>query len=513
MKGTLWALLPAIIAILMAIFTKQVYVSLFIGLLFGAICLTNGNIVTGFEKLVECIASNIFGDFEHAYIILFAICLGILVVLITISGGSLAYGEWATKKIKTKRGALLSTFGLGLIIFIDDYFNCLTVGNVMRPVTDKNKVSREKLAYFIDCTAAPVCIIAPISSWAAAVGTTLNIENGFEVFLKSIPFNLYAILTILLIMIVALKDFNFGLMKKMEEKAQNSIIEENDEEEKIGGLKPNPKGKVIDLLLPIVFLILSSTIFMMYTGGFFEHWNILTAFADCEASKSLSIGSLLTLVVFYIYYIARKLLTFEQIGDSIVGGFRTMAPSITILVLAWSLSSMCSSTEYLSLSTCSAFDSLKSIGFLFPAIIYVISALIAFSTGTSWGTFALLLPLTIQFIGNTTDPLFFISVAAVLGGAVSGSNLSPISDTTILSSTGAKCQHINHVKTQMPYTFLVSGCAFATYIILGLISVLVKDANYILLAILCMVIGIVLLISSVFVISKITKSNEANKDN
>ena len=210
MKGTLWALLPAIIAIVMAIFSKQVYVSLFIGLLFGALCLTNGNPITGFEKLVECIASNIFGDFEHAYIILFAICLGILVVLITISGGSLAYGEWATKKIKTKRGALLSTFGLGLIIFIDDYFNCLTVGNVMRPVTDKNKISREKLAYFIDSTAAPVCIIAPISSWAAAVGTTLNIENGFEVFLKSIPFNLYAILTISLMMIVAFKNFNFG---------------------------------------------------------------------------------------------------------------------------------------------------------------------------------------------------------------------------------------------------------------------------------------------------------------
>ena len=511
MKGTLWALLPAIIAILMAIFSKQVYVSLFLGLLFGSLCLTNGNPITGFEKLVECIANNIFGDFEHAYIILFAICLGILVVLITISGGSLAYGEWATKKIKTKRGALLSTFGLGLIIFIDDYFNCLTVGNVMRPVTDKNKISREKLAYFIDSTAAPVCIIAPISSWAAAVGTTLNIENGFEVFLKSIPFNLYAFLTISLMMIVAFKNFNFGLMKTMEEKAQNSTIEEFDEEEKIGGLKPNPKGKVIDLILPIIFLIISSTLFMMYTGGFFSHFNILTAFADCEASKSLSIGSLLTLVIFYIYYICRKLLTFEQIGDSIVGGFRTMVPSITILVLAWSLSSMCSSPEYLSLSTCSAFDALKSIGFLFPAIIYVISALIAFSTGTSWGTFALLLPLTIQFIGDINDPLFFISVAGVLGGAVTGSNLSPISDTTILSSTGARCQHINHVKTQMPYTLLVGICSFSTYLILGLVSVLIKDITYTSLAILCMVIGLVLLFTSVIIISKILKSN--NKKN
>lgn len=509
MKGTIFALLPALIAIILALITKQVYVSLFLGLLFGALCLTGGNPVTALETVVKCLAENIFGDYEHAYIIMFATMLGILVVLITISGGSLAYGEWATKKIKTKRGAALSTFGLGVIIFIDDYFNCLTVGNVMRPITDKMKISREKLAYLIDSLAAPMCIIAPISSWAAAVGSTLNIDNGFEVFVKSIPFNLYAILAVIMVLIVAIKDFNIGMMKTCEKNCQSDESEKI-EEEKIGGITPNANGKVIDLLLPIIVLIVLSVFFMLYTGGLFDGKNIIDAFSGCEAGLALCMGSLFTLIFSYIYYIARKLLTFEQISDSIIGGFRTMAPTVLVLIFAWSLGAMCSSIEYLSLSTSTAFDSLKDIGFLFPAITFVLSVVIAFSTGTSWGTFAILLPLVPQIV-SPTEPLFFISVAAVLGGAVCGDNISPISDTTILSSTGAKCKHINHVKTQFPYAFIVCACVFVTYLILGIVSSFVADISYWTCALISLVTGIVLLLLTTFIIAKVTQDKESTK--
>lgn len=512
MIGTVWAILPALIAIVLALITKQVYISLFLGLFIGAMCVAGGNLLVGFEKLVECVSSNIYGGGEHAYIIMFSLCLGILVVLITISGGSFAYGEWSTKRIKTKRGALLSTFGLGLIIFIDDYFNCLTVGNVMRPVTDKNKVSREKLSYIIDSTAAPVCIIAPISSWAAAVGSTLGINNGFEVFLKSIPFNLYALLTVGMVLIVSTKNFNFGPMKRAEEQCKNSSNLEMDTDDKIGGVTPNPKGKVIDLLLPIIFLIITSIFFMLYTGGIFSGSNIVEAFSSCEASKSLSISSLLTLIVFYVYYIARGLITFEQVGDSIIGGFRTMVPTILILILAWSLGSMCSSTDYLSLSTCETFHALENIGFLFPAITFVSSALIAFSTGTSWGTFAILLPLVPEII-SIEDPLFFVAVASVLGGAVCGDHMSPISDTTILSATGARCNHMNHVKSQMPYSLLVASCVFITYLVLGILSIALKNVSYGVYTFVSLILGFALLFLTVFIISKISKSEINENDN
>ena len=510
MVGTIWALLPALIAIVMALVTRQVYISLFLGLLVGAMCLTGGNVLLGMERLVECIAENIFGDFDHAYIIMFVLCLGILVVMITSTGGSLAYGEWATKKIKTKRGALLSTFGLGVIIFIDDYFNCLTVGNVMRPVTDKHKISREKLAYIIDSTAAPICIIAPISSWAAAVGSTLGIENGFEVFIKSIPFNIYAWLTIALIMIVAIKDFNFSLMKKVEE----DYNPENEAKsgEKIGGIEPNKNGKVIDLILPIIVLVILSIFFMLYTGGVFENGNIVKSFSDCNAGKSLSMSSLITITIFFIYYLVKKQMTFHDVGEIIIEGFKTMAPTILVLVLAWSLGSMCSSEEYLALKECEIFENLKNLGFLFPAVIFIISALISFSTGTSWGTFAILLPLVPQFIADTTNTLFFIGVAAVLGGAVCGDHMSPMSDTTILSGTGAGCDGLSHVRTQLPYALLVCACTFMVYLILGVTLEFVKDSNYTIVSIIALILGLLLLFGVVFAISTIDKKRKIKKD-
>lgn len=471
MAGTLWAILPPIIAILLALFTKQVYISLFAGIFVGAMFYGNGNPIVALETIFEVLATKI-GDGWNACILIFLVVLGILVILITKAGGSRAYGDWADAKIKTRSGALLSTMLLGSVIFVDDYFNCLTVGNVMRPVTDKKRISRVKLAYIIDATAAPICIIAPISSWAAAVGSSLEGVDGFGVFLQSIPFNLYAWLTLGMLVFICLKRFDFGPMKKFEKNAIDNgdlFSNETKGEGDIGDMVANPRGKVLDLVLPIVTLILLCVLAMLYTGGLFSGEGFIDSFANCDAALSLAMGSIVTLFLTVIYYICRKVVSFKEFAESIADGFKAMVPSILILIFAWTLSGICNGDDYLNLAGAPQFEALASLGWAIPAIFFVVALFIAFSTGTSWGTFALLLPIATAFL-TTDTTLFIISVSSVLAGAVCGDHVSPISDTTIMASAGAQCNHVDHVNTQLPYALTVAAVCFVGYLIGGATS-------------------------------------------
>lgn len=480
MEATLWALVPPIIAIVLALITKQVYVSLFAGIFVGGMFFSKGNPIGALETIFEVLASKI-GDGWNASILIFLVVLGILVILISKAGGSKAYGDWADKKIKTRKGALLSTMLLGSLIFVDDYFNCLTVGNVMRPVTDKKKISRAKLAYFIDATAAPICIIAPISSWAAAVGSSLEGVDGFNVFLKSIPFNLYAWLTIGMMLFLCLTKLDFGLMKKFEKNAMENgdLFSNSDKAEgDIGDVTPNPRGKVIDLVLPIALLIVICITAMLYTGGLFGGGvNIIDAFGNCDAALSLAMGSILTLAITVVYYIIRKVITFKEFAGSISEGFKAMVPSILILIFAWTLSGICNGDTYLNLAGAPQFEKLATLGWAIPAIFFIVALFIAFSTGTSWGTFALLLPIATAFLAVDTT-IFIISVSSVLAGAVCGDHVSPISDTTIMASAGAQCNHVDHVNTQLPYAMTVAAVCFVGYIIGGLTSSLPYWASW-----------------------------------
>ncbi|NCA91791.1 Na+/H+ antiporter NhaC family protein [bacterium] len=472
MEATLWALVPPIIAIILALITKQVYISLFAGIFVGGMFFSKGNPIGALETIFEVLASKI-GDGWNASILIFLVVLGILVILISKAGGSKAYGDWADKKIKTRNGALLSTMLLGSLIFVDDYFNCLTVGNVMRPVTDKKKISRAKLAYFIDATAAPICIIAPISSWAAAVGSSLEGVDGFSVFLKSIPFNLYAWLTIGMMIFLAVSKLDFGAMRKFEKNAleKGDLFSNDDKAEgDIGQVTPNPRGKVVDLILPIALLIVICVTAMLYTGGLFDGGvNVIDAFANCDAALSLAMGSIATLFITVIYYILRRVVTFKEFAGSIVDGFKAMVPSILILIFAWTLSGICNGDSYLNLAGAPQFESLASLGWAIPAIFFVVSLFIGFSTGTSWGTFALLLPIATAFLA-VDSTLFIVSVSSVLAGAVCGDHISPISDTTIMASAGAQCNHVDHVNTQLPYALTVAAVCFIGYLIGGATS-------------------------------------------
>lgn len=469
--GTFWSLLPPIIAIGLALITKEVYSSLFIGIVCGSFMYANFNPITAFTAMFTEGFISSLADSWNVGILIFLVVLGTIVCLINKAGGSAAYGQWASKKIKSRKGAMLSTFALGILIFVDDYFNCLTVGNVMRPITDKHKVSRAKLAYIVDATAAPICMIAPISSWAAAVTGVVEGYDGLELFIRAIPYNLYSLLTIFMIIFITLMGIEYGPMKKHEDNAllKNDLyttpdrpFEGQDVEVSAG------KGKVKDLIIPVVILIAFCILGMVYTGGILEGVNVVDAFANCDASLGLSLGSSLALIVIMVYYMARKVLSFNDCMECFPNGFKAMVPAILILTFAWTLSgttSLLGAKEFVSGIFAGSAAGFK---IFLPAIVFIVATGMSFATGTSWGTFGILLPIVVA-VG--LDPeLLVISISACLAGAVCGDHCSPISDTTIMSSTGAMCNHINHVSTQLPYALTVAAVSFVGYILAGFIQ-------------------------------------------
>ena len=470
--ATIWSLAPPVIAIALALITKEVYSSLFIGILFGALLYANFNPLNSFTAMFTEGFISSLADSWNVGILIFLVILGTIVCLANKAGGSAAYGEWASKKIRNRKGAILATFGLGVLIFIDDYFNCLTVGNVMRPITDKHRVSRAKLAYIVDATAAPICMIAPISSWAAAVVGIVEGYDGMKLFIDAIPYNLYSLLTIAMIILITLLGFDYGPMKLHEDNAilYNDVYTTPDRPyEGQDGEVDKGKGKVIDLVLPVIILIIFCILGMLYTGGILEGENIVDAFANCDASLGLSLGSALALILVVIYLLARKVLTFKECMECIPNGFKAMVPAILILTFAWTLSGitkLLGAPEYMSGIFKSGAEGLKV---LLPAIVFVVAVGMSFATGTSWGTFGILLPIISAISGLSTE-LLVISVSACLAGSVCGDHCSPISDTTIMSSTGAMCNHINHVSTQLPYALTVAGVSFVGYIIAGLVQ-------------------------------------------
>lgn len=471
------SLIPPLLAIGLALITKEVISSLLIGVFTGAVIYamhTGGNIITAATVTFELMGEKI-GD--NAEILIFLGLLGSLVAIVTMAGGSRAYGNWAASKIKKKQSAQLATFALGCLIFIDDYFNCLTIGTVMRPVTDKHHISRAKLAYIIDATAAPVCIIAPISSWAASVISQIQDSseqlNGMSIFMQAIPFNLYAILTMLMVIIICVTTIDFGPMAKFERMAKedanvgavNSTLGQDDE---LAHMKISDKGRVFDLLIPILALIICSILAMLYMGGYFESpITISEAFRNTDASPALVLGSFAALLIAFVLFIPRKLLTFKEFMEGIGIGVRSMVGAYIILILAWSIGGVCREL----LNTGDYIGNLVAQSSMLPAfiptIIFIIAAFLAFSMGTSWGTFTILIPIVVVACEQVAPELMVISIAAVLAGSVLGDHCSPISDTTILSSTGAGCNHIDHVTTQIPYVILVGACCIVGYLIAG----------------------------------------------
>ena len=471
---TFWALVPPIVAITLALITKEVYSSLFVGILMGGILWAKFN----FENTIVHVVNDGFvasiADSWDAGILLFLVVLGIIGVLVLKSGGTKAYGEWALKHIKSRKMAQLATFFLGILIFVDDYFNCLTVGSIMRPLTDKFNISRAKLAYLIDSTAAPVCIIAPVSSWAAAVtssmGSSVMGHNTMEVFIECIPYNFYAIFTIVMIITICLLDFDFGPMKKHETNAiENGDLFSTEDRpyENVIEEKINENGHILDLILPIfVFLIPSCILCLIYTGGFFSGASFVDSFADADAATGLAMGSMIGLLITIVYLVLRKASTFDDLMDSLPKGFRNMVPAILILIFAWTLTSITKELGSSAFVTSVLADAGNLKNFL-PAIFMVVACFIAFSTGTSWGTMGIMLPIVATFTDDYN--LLLIGISACMAGAVFGDHCSPISDTTIMSSAGAQCSHIVHVSTQAPYALTVAGVSFVFYIFAGLI--------------------------------------------
>jgi len=464
--GTIWALLPAIIAIAIALKTKEVYLSLFIGIFVGGLLITNFNIMATVTTVFETMMKSL-GDSWNVGILIFLVFLGMIVALMTRAGGSRAYGEWANHKIKNKESALLSTFGLGVLIFVDDYFNCLTVGSVMRNICDEFKISRAKLAYIIDSTAAPVCIIAPISSWAAAV-TGYTSGDGFSLFLQTIPFNLYALLTIVMVLCVIRFDLNFGDMKEYEISARNGDVHHgNDEYKDVSMIEVSEKGTIMDLVLPVIFLIVSCILCMVYTGGFFEGVPFIEAFTNCNASLGLVLGSFFTLVFTFVLYLPRRIISYTQFAECLPTGFKMMVPAMTILALAWTLGDIVSTHLEAGLFVSTMLKQYQISTAILPASLFVIGAGLAFATGTSWGTFGILIPI-VTAIFSEGDPMLVICISSILAGAVCGDHVSPISDTTIMASAGAQCHHVGHVSTQLPYAMVVAIACVVGYIVAGL---------------------------------------------
>ena len=471
MNATVWALLPPVLAIIISLITKEVNLSLFVGIIVGAMIYTGGNLFSAVSTMFEIMGNKVQGNMG---VLIFIVLLGMIVHLMNLSGATHEYAEWASKRIKTKRQALLATMALGIIIFVDDYFNCLTVGTVMRPITDRNKISREKLAYIIDSTAAPICIIAPISSWAAAVSSSLpdgSTIDGFNLFMKTISCNYYSWFALVLILITTCFNVDFGKMRKFEMIAM-SRSDEDPLNQNISTTKEG-NGKVIDLILPVVGIIVFSIISMLYTGGFYEGGiTVGDALANCDAILGLAMGALYTALFLAILYLPRRIVSPKQYLDGLVEGFKNMVPATLILILAWTLSGVCGGNYLNAGGFVANMVNAHSIPMSFmPAIFFVVALLLAFSTGTSWGTFAILLPITASVFGDQMSSLMVMTTAAVLGGSVCGDHISPISDTTILSSTGAECNHLNHVESQMQYGLLVAAVSFVAYVVAGITGI------------------------------------------
>ena len=472
MYATFWALIPPVVAIVLALITKEVYSSLFVGILVG------GLFYSGFSfegTIVHIFEDGIIGVLSDSYnvgILVFLIILGAIVCLMNKAGGSAAFGRWASDHIKTRTGAQLATIALGVLIFIDDYFNCLTVGSVMRPVTDKHNISRAKLAYLIDATAAPICIIAPISSWAAAVTGFVEGEDGLSLFISAIPYNFYALLTIVMMITIAVLNIDFGSMKIHEDNAKKGDLFTTPDRPygEATELEDTGKGTVKDLLIPIIALIICCVIGMIYTGGFFEGADFVTAFSNSDASVGLAIGSAFALVITILLYVSRRVLGFKECMDCIPEGFKAMVPAIMILTFAWTLKSMTDSLGAAEFVAALIKGSASGIVNLLPAIIFVVGCLLAFATGTSWGTFGILIPIVVDAFQATNPTLMTIAISACMAGAVCGDHCSPISDTTIMASAGAQCNHVNHVSTQLPYAVSVAAISFITYIVAGFVQ-------------------------------------------
>ena len=499
------SLLPPLIAIALALITKEVYSSLFIGILSGAVLYSNFSLSGTIDHMFADGFLTAIADSYNIGILIFLVILGAIVALMNKSGGSAAFGRWASKHIKSRVGAQLATVCLGVLIFVDDYFNCLTVGSVMRPVTDKFNVSRSKLAYLIDATAAPICIIAPISSWAAAVAGFVSEDQigGLELFIRAIPYNYYAILTIIMMVCISLMKFDYGPMKKHEYNATNNgdIFSEKGREmlEKVEEIKVNDKGIVWDLVAPVVVLIVSCMVGLIYSGGFFTadseaYHSFVDAFSGADASVGLVIGSFVGFIFAVIYFMCRKVLSFTDCMNAIPEGFKAMVPAILILCCAWTLKTM---TDSLGAKIIIAeFVRTQASGILplLPAIVFLIAVGLSFATGTSWGTFGILIPIVLAiFGGSISNEISIVAISACMAGAVCGDHCSPISDTTIMSSAGAQCNHINHVSTQLPYALTVAAVSFVSYIIAG----------YIKSAWICLPVGIVIMIGTLFVVKAV----------
>ena len=498
---TFVALVPPIIAIVLALITKEVYSSLLVGIIVGGALMANYNPITATKLIVEDGLISAVAD--TAGIFIFLVILGILVALINKAGGSRAFGRWAEKNIKTKAGAMMATFLLGVLIFIDDYFNCLTVGSVMRPVTDAHKISRVKLAYLIDATAAPICMIAPISSWAAAVAQYVEDGQGLKFFIMAIPYNFYSLLTLVFIVCIALFGFDYGKMSSFEIKAQNGdVIGNTDVATNDEKADDNSRGKVFDLIIPIVVLILSCVFALIHNGGFFEnggdyYHDLSGAFGNTDATVALPIGAGIALIVIVVYLLARRLVSFTDAMKAVPKGFVAMVPAIIILTFATALKNITGllGAKYFVAGLLENASGLMS---FLPAIIFLVALGLSFSTGTSWGTFGILIPIVATGIGLNSE-LGIISMSACLAGSVCGDHCSPISDTTIMASAGAECNHVNHVETQLPYAFTVAGLSFACYLIAGF----VKSAWIVL------PIGIALTVVTLIVLKKVTKKKQS----
>lgn len=470
--ATFWALVPPVVAIGLALITKEVYSSLFIGVLMGGILYSGFSFEGTITHIFEDGMINVLSDSYNVGILIFLVILGTMVCLMNRAGGSAAFGQFAADHIKGRVGAELATILLGCLIFIDDYFNCLTVGSVMRPVTDKFKVSRAKLAYLIDATAAPICIIAPISSWAAAVTGFVEGEDGFSIFVRAIPYNFYAILTIVMMIGMVLLRTEFGSMKFHEKNALRGDLYTTPGRPYDTEKQPevSVRGTVLDLLIPIISLIICCMVGMLYTGGFFSGEDFVTAFSQSDASLGLTMGSFFGLLITIGLYQVRRVLKFSECMACIPEGFKSMVPAIMILSFAWTLKAMTDSLGAdVYVATVVASRTRSLLNFL-PAIIFVVGCFLAFATGTSWGTFGILIPIVVAVFENSNPDLMIISISACMAGAVCGDHCSPISDTTIMASAGAQCEHVNHVTTQLPYAVTAAAVSLVSYIIAGFVQ-------------------------------------------
>ena len=502
-RGTLWALLPPVIAIGLALITKEVYSSLFIGVISGALLYSNFSFAGAIDSfidggLIEAVAGN-------AGIFIFLVELGVIVALINKAGGSAAFGKWAQTHIKSRVGIMLATFLLGVLIFVDDYFNCLTVGSVMRPATDSKKISRAKLAYIIDATAAPICMIAPISSWAAAVSSYAEEGQGLNLFISAIPYNFYSILTLVFVVAISVMGFDYGSMRLHEWNAQNNgDLYTTGEKNESAEVEPSTNGKVIDLILPVALLIVCCVIGLLYVGGFFgvDYWggtdfagDFVGAFSNTDATVGLPWGGIISLVVIIVYLVCRRIITFEDSMKCVPQGFVAMVPAILILTFATGLKNMTTALGAKYFVGNLMQGQAASLGVFLPAVIFVVACILAFATGTSWGTFGILIPI-VTAIFPANSEILIIGMSACLAGAVCGDHCSPISDTTIMSSAGGQCNHLNHVSTQMPYAITVAAISFVMFLISGFVQNIW----------ICLPLGIVLTIGTLFVIKAVTKN-------